>query len=97
MEIGKVLAISDINVRVYLEVENKVKIGDILRIESKNKNLRLEVVEIENLIATTIPFYSVIGLKKGLPVYLEDKGIEMEYSKQALGRVFNSYGELRCV
>ena len=77
MEIGKVLAISDINVRVYLEVENKVKIGDILRIEYKNKKLRLEVVEIENLIATTIPFYSVIGLKKGLPVYLEDKGIEM--------------------
>lgn len=94
MEIGKILAISDINVRVYLEVENKVKIGDILRIEYKNKKLRLEVVEIENLIATTIPFYSVIGLKKGLPVYLEDKGIEMEYSKQALGRVFNSYGEL---
>ncbi len=94
MNIGKIISISDINVRVYTSKENTLKVGDILYIKEKDKRRNLEVVEIENHIATTIPFQSVIGLKKGLDVYLSEKGLEIEYSNQILGRVFNSYGEL---
>lgn len=94
MNIGKVISISDINVKVYTSEENVLKIGDILYIKEQDQMRKLEVVEIENHIATTIPFQSVIGLKKGLDVYLAEKGLEIEYSKQILGKVFNSYGEL---
>ncbi len=94
MNIGKIISISDINVKVYISSENTLKIGDVLYVQFNDKILKLEVVEINNHIATTIPFHSVIGLKKGLDVFLMDHGLEIEYSKEILGKVFNSYGDL---
>lgn len=92
--IGKIISISDINVKVYIEKQNDLSVGDILYAMVDNKKLKFEVVEIENFIATTIPFYSVIGLKKGIEVYKQENGLEIEYSNNILGRVFNSYGDL---
>lgn len=88
------MSISDINVKVFVEEKNSIKIGDILVASFNNKELKLEVVEIASNIITTIPFDSVIGLKKGMEVFIDSSGIEMEYSKNALGKVFNSFGQL---
>lgn len=94
MVIGNIVSISDINVKIYINQENKLKIGDILETNLRDKKIKLEVVEINNLIATTVPFSSVIGLKKGSEVYYNDKGLVIEYSDNILGRVFNSYGDV---
>ena len=92
--IGKIVAISDINVSIFADYPQEVKISDILYTEVQSKIYRFEVVEIKNNTITTIPFSSVIGLKRGLAVYPLKKGLSIEYSKEILGRVFNSYGEL---
>lgn len=92
--IGKIVAISDINVSIFADYSQEVKIGDILYTEVQDKIYRFEIVEVKNNTITTIPFSSVIGLKRGLPVYPLKKGLSIEYSKEILGRVFNSYGEL---
>ena len=92
--IGKIVAISDINVSIFADYPQEVKIGDILYAETQSKIYRFEIVEIKNNTITTIPFSSVIGLKRGLSVYPLKKGLGIEYSKEILGRVFNSYGEL---
>lgn len=88
------MSISDINVKVFIEEKNNIKIGDILIVSFNNKELKLEVVEIASNIVSTIPFGSVIGLKKGMEVFIDSTGIEIEYSKNALGKVFNSFGKL---
>lgn len=88
------MSISDINVKVFIEEKNNIKIGDILIVSFNNKELKLEVVEIASNIVSTIPFDSVIGLKKGMEVFIDSTGIEIEYSKNALGKVFNSFGKL---
>ena len=59
-----------------------------------NHTYRFEVVEIKNNTIITIPFSSVIGLKRGLEVYPSKEGLSIEYSREILGKVFNSYGEL---
>lgn len=91
--VGRIIGISDLNVKVIL-LEDNVKIGDILSCELNKKIHRFEVVEIDNNIATTIPFESVIGLKKGIELDLIPEGLSIEYSDKILGKVFNAYGDL---
>ena len=91
--IGRIVAISDINVRIFADFPQEIKIGDILY-SVDNHTYRFEVVEIKNNTIITIPFSSVIGLKRGLEVYPSKEGLSIEYSKEILGKVFNSYGEL---
>ena len=67
--VGRIIGISDLNVKVIL-LEDNIKIGDILSCEENGKIYRFEVVEINANIATTIPFESVIGLKKGIALDL---------------------------
>ena len=93
MKVGKIIAISQLNVQVLLSYSS-VKIKDILKTQINNKNYRFEVAEINNGIATTIPFYSVNGLSKGIELEKDNNGLEIEYSDKILGRVFNSYGEV---
>ena len=92
--IGRIVAISDINVRIFADFPQEIKIGDILYSVVDNHTYRFEVVEIKNNTIITIPFSSVIGLKRGLEVYPSKEGLSIEYSKEILGKVFNSYGEL---
>ena len=90
--INKIIAISDINVRVYSEQPEEYQIGDIIcTLDNKYK---FEVVEINNNSITTIPLQSVVGLKRGLEVQKHSGGLAIEYSDNILGKVFNSYGEL---
>lgn len=92
-KVGRIIGISDLNVKVIL-LDDEVKIGDILSCKLDKKLYRFEVVEIDSNIATTIPFESVIGLKKGIELDTLDDGLSIEYSDKILGKVFNSYGDL---
>ena len=91
--IGKIISISDLNIKVLL-VDDSVRINDILSLEVNGQERLFEVVEINELIATTIPFESVIGLKKGMELYKRENGLEIQYSDEILGKVFNSYGSV---
>ena len=91
--VGKLITISDLSVQILL-AQNDIKINDVLKLDSKYGNIKFEVVEINDNIATAIPFSSVIGLHKGIEVYKEEKGLEIEYSDKILGRVFDSYGKV---
>jgi len=91
--IGRIISISELNVQILL-FEKSVKIGDILVAEYKNQEYKFEVIELKDNIATTIPFESVNGLKKGIDVCEVYGGLQIEYSDNILGKVFNSYGDL---
>lgn len=90
--INKIIAISDINVRIYSEQPENYKIGDIVC--TPDNKYKFEVVEINNNSITSIPLQSVVGLKRGIEVQKHSDGLAIEYSDNILGRVFNSYGEL---
>lgn len=93
MVVGRIISISELNVQILL-FETNVKIGDVLVAEYQNQEYKFEVIELEDNIATTIPFDSVNGLKKGIDVFELNGGLQIEYSDNILGKVFNSYGEL---
>ena len=90
--INKIIAISDINVRIYSEQPEDYKIGDI--VSTPDGKYKFEVVEINNNSITSIPLQSVVGLKRGIEVQKLSDGLAIEYSDNILGKVFNSYGEL---
>lgn len=94
MNIGKIISISELNIRILLDEDVKVEIKDILKTTVDGKDYRFEVVSIDEEVATTIPFDSVIGLRRGLDVVRVSDSLKIEYSDAAIGRVFNSYGEL---
>ena len=70
--VGTVIGISDLNVKVLLNNPDCVIVGDILTIDYMNQEHKFEVMEVNGNIAKTIPFDSVIFLKKGLPVNLKN-------------------------
>ena len=93
MVIGKIISISELNVKIFLEDEVKVDIREVLKTVVDGNVYRFEVVSVEENVATTIPFDSVIGLKRGLDVTKEADSLQIEYSDASLGRVYSSYGE----
>lgn len=92
--VGKIISISELNVKIFLNDDVNVKIKDILKTDFNGVSYEFEVVSIEDNIATTIPFDSVIGLKRGLDVEFISHSLNIEYSDNSIGKVFNSYGEL---
>ena len=93
MIIGKIISISELNVKIFLEEDIKVEIKEILEATCNDNIYKFEVVSIDENVVTTIPFDGVIGLKRGVDVYSSKKTLSIEYSDKAIGRVFNSYGE----
>lgn len=91
--IGKIASISDLNIKVFLS-DKSVKINDVLICNLDNKEYKFEVVELESNIATAISFESVVGLCKGLDIYVLDNGLTIEYSDEILGKIFNPYGDV---
>ncbi len=91
--VGKIISISELSIKILL-AEKNIKINEILRIDSRYGDIKFEIVEINDDIATAIPFQSVVGLHKGIEVYKEEKGLEIEYSEKILGRVFDAYGRV---
>lgn len=90
--IGKIISISELNVKVYLYEGKKVQIKDILEAKINNNTIRFEVISIDDDMINAIPFGSVIGLKKGAEVKRVSESIKIEYSDNIVGRVFDSYG-----
>ena len=90
--IGKIIGISELSVKVLL-MDQDVRIRDILVCQNGKEEFKFEVIEISENIASLLPFKKVNGLRKGLDVYLEEGGLQIEYSPKILGRIYNSYGE----
>ena len=57
--INKIIAISDINVRIYSEQPEAYNIGDI--VSTVDNKYQFEVVEINNNSITSIPLQSAVG------------------------------------
>ena len=93
-EAGKIISISDLNVKMLIYNPNEIVIGDLLAINYRNSIQKFEVVEIDGNIVKTIPLDSVNYLKKGIPVYNLKTRLKIEYSNNILGKVFDSYGNL---
>ena len=75
--IGKILEISELNVKILL-YSNEIKIQDIVVCKMDKDQYTFEVVEIEQDVAYAIPFERVLGLKKGLEVELAKGGLQVE-------------------
>lgn len=91
--IGNIVEISSLHVKVFL-TSNDVKVRDVLRTYHDDKVYRFEVQDINGTIASAISFQKNDGLKRGLEVELEPRGIEAEYSEAALGKLFDSFGNI---
>jgi len=91
--IGVIISVSELNVKILLD-DNNIKIKDILYTNENNQQRFFEVVEVDEMVATTIPFDSVIGIKKGTELYKKENGLEIQYSDEILGKIFNSYGSV---
>lgn len=92
--VGKIISVSDLNVKVLLS-NNDVEIKDILYYQDENKYThRFEVVEMDYNMALAIPFESVNGVRKGIDLYRQEGGLQIEYSDKILGKMFSSYGDL---
>lgn len=90
MVVGKIISIFDISIEVILSNDD-VKIGDILSVSGQD-DYSFEVVTINNVSATCISLGTTRGLRKGTEVIKKSHGIEIEYSDNILGRIFDSYG-----
>lgn len=93
MRIGKLVAISNMRVDILLD-DCKLKPRDIVVANYEGKEYRFEVNSVQGNIAVAIPFDSVIGLKRGIDVELQEGGLAIQYSDEILGKVFDSYGGL---
>ena len=93
MTIGKIISISELNVKILLKDSIKVSIKEVLETTVEDVKYKFEVVSVEENVVTAIPFDSVIGLKRGLDIFKSASDLNIEYSDNVIGRVFNSYGE----
>lgn len=92
--IGKIISVSELNVRAIIGENVRVKKQDVVYCYIDGVVNEFEVTGIENNIISAIPFGSVHKLSKGIDIYLKEGGISIEYSDNILGHVFNSYGSL---
>lgn len=93
MKIGKIISVSNMRVEILLEY-NKIKLRDIVSTKLGEVIHKFEIAKIEGNIAMAIPFENTVGLKRGLEVTLQDGGLQIQYSDEILGKVFDSYGNL---
>lgn len=93
MRVGKLISISNMRVEILLD-HREIKFRDIVRAEDGEKEHRFEVVRVNGSVAMAIPFENVIGLRRGMDVYLEEGGLQIQYNDEILGKVFDSYGNL---
>ena len=93
MRVGKIVSLSELNVGILTENAD-LKINDILYLQRNNQEYKFEVNKIDGQIVYAIPFYNIQGLCRGLDVFKEKNGLQIEYSDEVLGHVFDSYGNL---
>ena len=92
--VGKIIAVSDLVIKVLLDEDAKVIIKDILIAKYRDTEYRFEVVEISGFIAKAIALDDVLYLKKGIPLYKQESTLSIEYSDKILGKVFDSFGNV---
>ena len=92
--IGKIITVSDLSVGILLEENSDVYVKDILYANYRDTVYKFEVAEVNNNVAKTISFDSVMYLKKGIPVYKLTDQLSIEFSDRILGKVFDSYGNV---
>ena len=90
--VGRIIAVSDLVVRILLNEDANVIIKDILIAKHHDTEYKFEVVEISGYVAKAIALDDVMYLKKGVPLYKESAVLAIEYSDKILGKVFDSYG-----
>ena len=90
--VGRVIAISDLSIEILVRDEVRLEEGNIIGVKHGDKLDRFEVVEMEGATARCLPFYSVHGLKRGAEAVFVSQSLEMEYSDQIFGRVFDPFG-----
>jgi len=93
MRIGKIISVSNMRAEILLD-NPKIKLRDIVSAGCNGKLLSFEIARITGNVAMAIPFENVIGLRRGTDVYLEEGGLQIQYSDEILGKVFDSYGNL---
>ena len=92
MRIGKIISVSNLRIDILLD-SREINIRDIVWTEHNEQRHKFEIAQIDGSVALANPLSSVQGLKKGLDVYMEEGGLQIEYSDQVLGRVFSAFGE----
>lgn len=93
MKVGKIISVSNMRVEILLDY-NMIKLRDIVSAKFGEETHKFEIAKIEGNVAMAIPFENTIGLKRGLDVMLEQGGLQIQYSDEILGKVFDSYGNL---
>ena len=89
--VGKVISISGLKVEVLMTNPN-IRHKDILCCQCGGRTYRFEVAYMDGSLAVTVPFDNVKGLHRGVDVYAEPGGLQVPYSEDILGKVFNPYG-----
>ena len=92
--VGKIVAVSELNVQILVDPSKKVELRDILYVDYKGKRYTFEAEEAERSVIHALPFQNIAGLRKGLDVWKADKGLSMQYNDEILGKVFDAYGHL---
>ena len=92
--VGKIVAVSELNVQVLVDPSKKVQLRDILYVDYKGKRYIFEAEEAERSVIHALPFQNIAGLRKGLEVWRADEGLSMQYNDEILGKVFYAYGNL---
>lgn len=92
--VGKIVAVSELNVQVLVDPSKKVQLRDILYVDYKGKRYIFEAEEAERSVIHALPFQNIAGLRKGLEVWRADEGLSMQYNDEILGKVFDAYGNL---
>lgn len=85
------ISISNLCVEVLLEKQD-IKMKDIVMEPKTGK--RFEVAEVNGLVAKAVPFDNVKGLQKGMDLEYVPGGLQIQYSDEILGKVFDSFGRL---
>ncbi len=91
MSIGRIIAVSGLRVEVLVSDPN-VRLRDIIYTIKDGERQRFEVVEMEGSVLSAVPFQSAKGLTRGMEVFLQPGGLQMEYSDAILGRIFDPFG-----
>lgn len=94
MSCGYIVGVSDLCLEILINDNNKISLKNILYVMVDDRKIQMEVVEINGKLARAIPFRNVIKLKKGLEVFFETESLQVEYSDQIFGKIFDSYGNL---
>lgn len=92
--VGKIVAVSELNVQILVDPSKKVQLRDILYVDYKEKRYVFEAEEAERSVIHALPFQNIAGLRKGLEVWKADEGLSMQYNDEILGKVFDAYGNL---